>query len=279
MLKNAYIMLIIASVLQVSCWNTMSEDMIVTDGKTIRDRIQAPEGFNWVDEDENSFEAFLQNLELEQAGAKILDFRGKPITNQYEHAAIIKKDVGNKDLQQCADAVIRLRADYLWDSGKQEDIQFHFTNGDIYRWVDHKNGIRPKLISSNKVQFKKSQSFDDSYDNFRNYLDIVFTYAGTISLNGETTKVTQNKDIKSGNVIVTPGSPGHAVIIVGAAENSSGNRVYLIAEGYTPAQSIHIITNPFDGRLNPWYQLDVNKSSTVTARYAFEKTNIRRFKD
>ena len=80
-------------------------------------------------------------------------------------------------------------------------------------------------------------------------------------------------------MIVTPGSPGHAVIIVGAAENSSGDRVYLIAEGYTPAQSIHIITNPFDGRLNPWYQLDVNKSSTVTARYAFEETNIRRFKD
>lgn len=278
-MKNTPIILISISLFLVSCWNNVPEDRVVANGKTVIERIKAPDGFEWVNEQPNSFAAYLQDLELEPSGSKILDFNGKPITNQYEHIAIIKKDVGNKDLQQCADAVIRLRADYLWDIDKKESVKFHFTNGDLYSWSDHKIGVRPKLISSNKVEFTKTQSFDNSYDNFRKYLDIVFTYAGTISLNNETIKVTKNSEIEAGNVIVTPGSPGHAVIIVGTAQNSSGDKVYLIAEGYTPAQSIHILTNPFNGSLNPWYKLDVKKNQTVTARYAFEKTNIRGFKD
>ena len=245
-------------------------------GNTIRDRIPAPEGYTWINEEIESFGEFLQGTELKADGSPILDFQYEPIGNQNEHVAVLNYDVGNSDLQQCADAVIRLRAEYLFQQKRFDEIQFHFTSGDLFRWNDYKNGFRAKVSPSNQVVFERTAATDSSYQNFRKYLNAVYMYAGTISLNKETSRVRNNNQIKSGDIIVTPGSPGHAVMIVGRAKNKAGNIVYLIAEGYTPAQSIHIITNPFAGT-NPWYSLDVNKHPTITARYVFSQTNIRTF--
>lgn len=248
------------------------------DGKNIRDRIYAPDGYHWIDEKNHSFGAFLQKLPLKEDGSKILDYNNKEINNQSEHVAIIDYDIGKKDLQQCADAAIRLHAEYLFKQKKYSQIAYHFTNGDIFKWDDFKNGYRTQLINSNKIVFEKTAQYDDSYRNFRKYLDQIFMYAGTISLNKETIKVTKTKLIKTGDIIVTPGSPGHAAIILGTAINDQGDLIYLLGQGYTPAQSIHIITNPYNKSINPWYKLDISQKSTITARYTFENTNIRSFK-
>ncbi|MCG2431838.1 DUF4846 domain-containing protein [Aequorivita xiaoshiensis] len=248
-------------------------------GETLIERVLAPEGYEWIVEDSGSFGEFLQNTNLKKDGSPILDYNQKSIRNQSEHIAILDYDIGNKDLQQCADAIIRLRAEYLFEKERFDEISFHFTNGDSFSWNDYKNGIRPKLLSPSKVSFEQVASKNDSYESFRKYLDVVFMYAGTISLNNETKKVTNNSEIKTGDFLVTPGSPGHAVIVVGRAINKNGDIVYLLAEGYTPAQSIHVLTNPYNSKINPWYTLDVAKKSTITARYLFRKTNIRTFKN
>lgn len=267
------------TILLLGCKNDNSSIEINSSGLTLLERVKAPKGYDWIPEERGSFGEFLQNTKLKKGGSPILDFRQNPISNQSEHVAIMDYDIGEKDLQQCADAVIRLRAEYLYQQKRFDDISFHFTNGDAFSWNDYKIGIRPVLISSTQIAFKKNAKEDDSYKSFRNYLDAVFMYAGTISLNKETIGISDNKKIKTGDFIVTPGSPGHAVIIVGRAQNKQGEIIFLLAQGYTPAQSIHVITNPFDGEINPWYKLDVLKSPTITARYAFVKTNIRTFKN
>jgi hypothetical protein len=246
-------------------------------GSTLIERIKAPDGYDWIIEEKGSFGEFLQNTKLKEDGSQILDFNHNPIGNQSEHVAIMDYDIGEKDLQQCADAVIRLRAEYLYHQKRYDEISFHFTNGDSFSWNDYKIGIRPQLISSSQIAYVKNANEDDSYQNFRNYLDVVYMYAGTISLNKETVRINKNNEIKTGNIIVTPGSPGHALIIVGSARNKNGDILYLLAQGYTPAQSIHIITNPFNDEINPWYTLDIDKSPTETARYTFTKTNLRAF--
>lgn len=43
-----------------------------------------------------------------------------------------------------------------------------------------------------------------------------------------------------------------------------------------PAQDIHILRNP-DAKLSLWYELDVNAPQTVTAKYIFKPTSIKRF--
>ncbi|HET9056094.1 MAG TPA: DUF4846 domain-containing protein [Chitinophagaceae bacterium] len=261
----------------LNCKPDYPNDKIITTGETVYERVNPPKGFSWIKEENGSFGEFLQTLKVEPAGSKILDYNNNPISNQSEHIAIIKKDIGNKDLQQCADAVIRLRADYLWENKQYDLIEFHFTSGDLFKWIDYKKGIRPIVKSKNEVHFQQIAAQDDSYLSYRKYLDLIFTYAGTISLNKETQKVISDKEIKTGDIIIEPGNPGHAIIIIGTAKNSKGEKVYLLAQGYTPAQSIHIITNPNDIQLNPWYKLSIDKSPIITARYSFTKINIRRF--
>ncbi|MFZ9942837.1 MAG: DUF4846 domain-containing protein [Bacteroidia bacterium] len=247
------------------------------DGSEIKSRIQPPDGFNWVEEEEGSMGQFLQNLKLKPSGSQILDYTGTPIDNQSEHAAVLDIDVGDKNLQQCADAVIRLRAEYLWHHNRHGEIAFHFTSGDLCRWEDYRDGLRPS-ITGNNVRFSKTATRDGSYANFRKYLNLVFTYAGTISLDKETRRLGTDETLETGDILITPGSPGHVVIIVGHAKNANGKNIYLLAESYMPAQSIHIVTNPYNSSISPWYELKPTTDPVTTARYSFETGNFRRFK-
>lgn len=87
-------------------------------------------------------------------------------------------DVGARNLQQCADAIIRLRAEYLYISGFRDDIVFNFTSGDPARFRDWARGFRPR-IHENRVKWVRSAQNDFGYRNFRNYLNTVFLYAGS----------------------------------------------------------------------------------------------------
>lgn len=245
-------------------------------GEKLINRIAAPAGYTWETAMPNSFAAFLQNIPLKQAGSPVLDYTGTPISNQYDHIAIINYDVGTKNLQQCADAAIRLRAEYLYQQKRFDEIGFHFTSGDYFSWNDYANGDRP-VINGNTVSFSNIAATDNSYSSFRKYLDVVYNYAGTISVNKETTPVLSNAAISSGDIIITPGSPGHAVMIVGCAKDKHNKKVYLLAEGYMPAQSIHVLKNPFESGISPWYHLDLNEAPIQTARYTFNDANVRRF--
>ena len=246
------------------------------DKNTIKERFTAPKKYSWVKENPDSFGFFIENFKLKKYGSPILKYDGTEITTQNLHEAIFDIDTGTKDLQQCADAVIRLRAEYLFKTKKFGEIKFHFTSGDLMKWNDYKNGTRA-FVNGNSVSFRKTENLDDSYQNFRNYLDLIYTYAGTISLKKETFPVTDNKNLKSGDVLITAGSPGHVVFIAGVSKNAEGKKLYLLAEGFTPAQSIHVLKNPFDPKISPWYELDVNSEQTKTARYLFKPTNFRRF--
>ncbi|KMQ65817.1 hypothetical protein ACM46_08180 [Chryseobacterium angstadtii] len=243
---------------------------------TIRERFSAPEGYTWMEEKPGSFGYFIENFKLKPYGSQIMKYDGTAIATQDLHEAVFDIDTGNKDLQQCADAAIRLRAEYLYKAQKYDEIQFHFTSGDLVSWNNYKNGIRT-FVNGNSVRFRKAAGFDNSYQNFRKYLDLIFNYAGTISLNKETQPVLKTSALKTGDILITPGSPGHIVFISGVCKNKEGEKLFLLSEGFTPAQSIHTLSNPFEKNISPWYRLDVNSPETKTARYFFKPTNFRSF--
>jgi hypothetical protein len=119
---------------------------------------------------------------------------------------------------------------------------------------------------------------DYSYKNFRKYLDMVFTYAGTLSLSKELQKKSL-QDLKIGDVFVQGGSPGHAVIVVDLAVNDkTGDKVFLLAQSYMPAQSIHIIVNPNNSIISPWYALKDIKEELLTPEWTFTKNDLKQFK-
>ena len=255
-----------------------TEPLIIDESKsTIITRFTPPKGYFWEKNPTGSFSEFMVNFPLHPKNFPVRDFNEVPITRQYNHVAILKIDVGDKDLQQCADAWIRLYSEYLWAQKRFDEIGFEFTSGQFFSWNDYKKGLRTQEIK-NRVRFIKTGKHDDSYENFRKYLNIIFRYAGTISLDRESFLLTQNSQIKPGDFLMKPGSPGHSVIIVGVAKNYAGKKLYLLAESYMPAQDIHILVNREKAQLSPWYELDVNAPKTVTAKYIFKPTSVKRYK-
>ena len=65
-------------------------------------------------------ELYLEEFPVKENGTKVMLYNGKEKNRQDVHAAVLDINIGNKDLQQCADAVMRLRAEYLYKT-KQYD--------------------------------------------------------------------------------------------------------------------------------------------------------------
>src|SRR5262249_29584897 len=108
---------------------------------TIAMRFAPPPGFKRIAVTPGSFADWPRQLPLKPEGAPVLLFDGRRKANQSLHAAVIDIDVGKRDLQQCADAVIRLRAEYLYAGGAADRarIAFNFTSGDrvaFARWAE-----------------------------------------------------------------------------------------------------------------------------------------------
>lgn len=255
-----------------------NQNLINKDKNTIRERFSAPKNFEWEKTSVHSYGYFLENFPLTKYGSPIVKFNNEKIANQNLHEAVFDIDVGEKDLQQCADAIIRLRAEYLYKNKNYDQIKFHFTSGDLFSWNDYKNGIRP-IVSGNKVQFKKTESEDDSRESFRNYLDKIFTYAGTISQFKETTSITETSELQTGDFVITAGSPGHVVFIAGVSKNKNGKKLFLLGEGFTPAQSISVMKNPYQPEISPWYELNVEDPEIKTSRYIFSPVVFKRYED
>ncbi|WP_313027358.1 DUF4846 domain-containing protein [Soonwooa sp.] len=238
----------------------------------LKDRLLPISDFKRVETPANSWENFLQNLKLQGFGKPILKYDGSEISDQKHHVGILTYDIGTTDLQQCADALIRLRAEYLFKNEKYSDIHFRFTSGDNYAWESYAKGIRP-IINGNSVRFSQSASTNqlNNYQEFRKYLDIIYTYAGTISLARDLKEDRNKKEFEIGDLIITPGSPGHVVMVVDKIDNGDQKR-YALIEGYTPAQSIHILSES----ANPWFDLKIS-DNVPTPRYYFKNAVIKHF--
>jgi hypothetical protein len=144
------------------------------------------------------------------------------------------------------------------------------------KWTDYAAGYRPK-ISGSKVTFHKNKPADGSYSNFRRYLDLIFTYCGTYSLHKELISVPQEASIEAGDVFIQTGQPyGHAVIVVDCAKNKKGDKIFLLAQSYMPAQSIHILLDPEQEYKTAWFSVD-KKPMRETPHWSFKKSDLMRF--
>lgn len=248
--------------------------LINSEGSTIEERFLVPEGFKRIEYPADSFGAYLRKLPLKPHGSPVRYYNGG-IKKREVHEAVIDLDIGNRDLQQCADAAIRLRAEYLYSQGLFAKIHFNFTNGfraDYAKWAE---GNRIK-VEGNEARWVKQAEGSNDYASFRKYLDLVFAYAGTLSLSQETKPVLPG-ELETGDVFLQGGSPGHCVIVVDMAENTvTGDKIFLLAQSYMPAQDIHVLKNPEHDAGDPWYELDFGERLR-TPEWEFSEEHIKRF--
>jgi len=238
--------------------------------------IAQPIGYERVTTSANTFADWLRNLPLKMENNIVYLYDGTPKPNQAAQHRVLAVDVGEKNLQQCADAVIRLRAEYWFGQGNFAGIVFNFTSGHRAAFAAWRQGYRPRMQGRN-VTWRQSAPADSSYKNFRDYLETVFLYAGTFSLSREMKKVARPEEIEIGDVFIKSGFPGHAVIVVDlAAEAGTGKKIFLLAQSYMPAQEIHVLQNPKHDGLNPWYEINA-AGKLYTPEWTFEWPDLKRF--
>ncbi len=243
-------------------------------GKTIETRFQPPIGFERVSTSPHSYQTYLRHLPLKPPGSLVKYFDGSTKSNVNIYDAVIDLKIGKKDLHQCADAIMRLRAEYLWKEKKYSQIHFNFTNGFQVDYTEWMKGKRIR-VRGNKTYWVQSAKPSNTYPDFWKYMELVFAYAGTYSLSKELQSV-PIEQIQIGDVFIQGGFPGHAITVVDLATNSSNEKVFLLAQSYMPAQEIQVLQNPMNTKLSPWYSSS-NFSQLETPEWLFSISNLKRF--
>lgn len=243
---------------------------------TIASRVKVPEGYKRVSYAKGSFQEYLRNYKLKPYGSKIINYDDSEYFWQLGHVGVLDIPVPRNGLQQCADALIRLRSEYLWENNRKDEIGFNFTSGHYCSWKTYAEGYRPK-IKGNKVSFHKTASKDTSKSNFYKYLNLIYTYSGTLSLYHELPKINDVSNLKIGDMLIKGGSPGHIAIICDEVVNDKGDKLFLLFQGNTPAQNVHLVKNLEDHTISPWYQLEKDAVIPVS-NYTFYDSKFVRFK-
>ena len=204
--------------------------------------IPLPEGFTRITYTANSFAHWLRKITLKQDPTVYL-YDGRVKANQEAQYAVMDITVGNRDLQQCADAAIRLRAEYLFEKELYHQIVFTDNESGEYRFTAPYTRTR-----------------------FDAFLPRVFGMCGSASLAKQLhAKILMQ--MQPGDVLIRGGFPGHAATVMDMAINQNGEKIYLLSQGYMPAQDIHILKNPTNN-ISPWYQL-TEHGNIQTPEYTF----------
>ncbi len=235
---------------------TDGNQFIDPNGITVKSRFLLPEGFKRLQYKADAFGNFLENLPLYPIDQEVHYYNGKIKRRQNIYNSVVKLDIGKRDLHQCADAVMRLRADYLYGQKRYKDIKFNFlSDGKPRAYTNYAKG-------------------DYSYLTYWKYLEYIFAYANTASLHDELHHVNTTQEVKIGDTFIQKGSPiGHAVIVVDLAKDNSGKTIVLLAQSYMPAQDIQILNNWNNSKLSPWY--DIDQDVIKTPEWTFYPKNLK----
>jgi len=212
--------------------------------------IPLPPGFTRRKMDEQSFGYWLRQLTLRKDRHVYL-YDGSLKSYQQAQFAVIDISTGKSDLQQCADAVMRLRAEYLYATHQIDKIAF----------IDNDKKVYQCPPNADRTAFEK-------------YLNKVFAACGSYSLNQQLKAKNKFSDIAIGDVLIKGGFPGHAVIVVDLAENNKGEKIYMLAQSYMPAQDIHVLQNFNNDTLSPWYSIKEN-NVIETPQWTFYRNQLK----
>ena len=213
------------------------------------EQIPLPAGFKRIGSNENSFAKWLLHVKLKK-DKTVYKFDGSKKGNQTAQFAVLDIPVGSTDLQQCADAVMRLKATYLFSVGRYKEINFKDNEGKVYQFNAPYTSI-----------------------NLNRYLLNVFAVCGSASLSKQLKSIFLT-DIEPGDVLIRGGFPGHAVIVMDVAINDQFEKIYLLAQSYMPAQDIHVLINSSNIAFFPWY-LVTDDVLIKTPEYTFKKNELK----
>jgi len=242
--------------------------------ETIRG-ISLPQGFSYVQDGDSVYSNWLLDLTLKKSKTVYL-YNGKLKSNQDAQYGVLNIDIGKKDLVQCADAAMKLKAGYLFEKHLYHQIKFLTTSGNELSFENWLKGVRWKVQGSKLVSYAINKEVNNIQQEYDLFMDLVFTYCGTYSLSKQLKAVNDSRSIQPGDVFVYGGFPGHAVTVMAVAKNVEGERIFLLSQGYMPAQDIHILKNYANTDQNPWFNV-AGIYPLNTPQWQFENGSLKRW--
>ena len=241
-------------------------------GKTIEERFPPPDGYARKQYRPGSFQAFLRSIPLKKYGAPVLLYDGRKKTADV-HVSVLDVPILKKNLIQCADALLLLRAEYLFRNKRYDEIVFSITNGMPVPFRKFARGYRLKVQGPSAVWRKGRYRTGLTREVLGEYLEFMYAYAGTLSLSRDLKRISVS-DINIGDIFIQGGSPGHAIIVLDMAINGkTGKKMMLLAQSYMPSQEIHILKSFTSD--SPWYE--VEDTDLETPEWLFKRNSIKRF--
>ncbi|MCA9546460.1 MAG: hypothetical protein KC613_18775 [Myxococcales bacterium] len=240
-------------------------------------RFAPPAGFERVPVEAGSFPAWLRDLPLRTDRTRVLAYDGRPLLRP--SAAVAALDVGQRDLQQCADTLMRVRGEYHFASGRAEQAGYHFTSGDLSTWAKWRRGERFKVQGSRVARVRGGRGAA-GHAGYRQWLTHTFRYAGTQSLKFDSEPV-GDRPYRAGDFFVQPGGPGHAVVLLDLAAHPDGRVAALVGQGFMPAEDLHVLAGGHDRVIDGvWFLLPTaDRPHLATPSWApFHRDEARRFK-
>ena len=208
------------------------------------------QSFSRIKEDSGSFSTWVRQRRLLPEGSPVYDYRGREYkkSNDSTVAYVMDIDILDRRNEQCMDILIRLYAEYLWQSGQAGRLALPLPGGQLLKWADWKAGWRPRF-NGIKVKMVKNESVDSSFTNFEDYLKLIYSESHTQQFYHLYGRISPG-DVQPGDFIVIRGSKSHAVMIADVVSNRDGMKKVLIGHGDTPACQFYILagkdTNWFD---------------------------------
>jgi hypothetical protein len=241
-------------------------------------RFAPPSGFTRVPIESGTFAAFLRALPLLPPGSPVVDYRGRVVHEAGDPriAAVVDIDVGDRDLQQCADAVLRMNAEWRYGRGERA-IAYPVSSGALLSYGGYLAGERA-FASGRELDVRPAAArADDDHRTFRGYLDEVFAWANTASL-GRAAAPVSFASARPGDFFVMSGNPfGHAVLVLDVARDAAGDTALLLGQSYMPAQSFQVLSPGAARPGRPWFVLPAGSTAVDTPFWApFPLATLRR---
>jgi hypothetical protein len=235
-------------------------------------RFAPPAGFVRVPVAAGSFGAWLRELPLAKPATAVKSYRGQVLyaADDPRIGAVIAIDVGSADLQQCADAVVRLHAEWRWSQGHR-DHSYRAASGTRLGLERFARGERI-VADGTRLRWMPRARPSRGHAAFRQYLDTVFAWANTVSIGRQALPVSAEA-VAAGDFFVLGGNPGHAVLVLDLARAEDGRQVALLGQSYMPAQNLYVL-RPGAGRV--WFVLDRGRDVVTPFWRPFPWSSLRR---
>ena len=265
-----------------SAVNAQSVSLLNLDqaGMTVSTRVMPPDSFVRPPFPETSVQSYFQDLAILPQNTKVMKYDG--YKKSYEcYSAVLKTDTDMEQNMMHGEHMIQyLRGQYLFEKGKFDLIDFSYDDNRTMSFEQYGAGARFVWQDSLFV-IDTIDGEDYSAEAFAIYMKEVFTNSSSKALTSDT-KVISQENLSIGDVFVQPSknrTPGHAVLVIDMVVNPyTGERLILLGQGYSPTQDMHIIHNPYESDISPWYRVQEDEMYFATAQWIFRKKHIRRFR-